>query len=136
MLIDLFIVRMFTFLMPPQEYSLMELGNTFWLWGVLIVQRSVEKNLEFRVSKKISPKTSGNDNQFRFRLLKKASSNSFVVFRFHTFDFKRKGVITAKTPRIEFNLSNLHFRCLHELNIAFHCTWTLENSGQCRFQLA
>lgn len=51
-LIDLFILRMFTFLMPPQENSLMELGNTFWLWGVLIVQRSVERNLEFHVSKK------------------------------------------------------------------------------------
>ena len=38
--------------MPPQENSLMELGNTFWLWGVLIVQRSVERNLEFHVSKK------------------------------------------------------------------------------------
>lgn len=136
MLIDLFILRMFTFLMPPQENSLMELGNTFWLWGVLIVQRSVERNLEFHVSKKKSPKTFGGDSQFRFRLLKKASSNSFVVYRFHTLDFKRKGVITTKTPRIEFALSNLHFRCLHELNMPFYCTWTLENSRQCRFQLA
>lgn len=132
-------VGMFTFLLPPPENSLMELGNTFWLWGVLIVPRSVERNLESRVSKKKkkkSPKTSGNDNQFRCRLLKKACSNSFVVFRFHTFDFKRKGVITTKTPRIEFNLSNLHFWCPHELNIAFYCTWTLENSRQCRFQPA
>lgn len=55
-LIDLFIVRMFTFLMPPQEYSLMELGNTFWLWGVLIVLRSVERIFEFRVSKNIAQK--------------------------------------------------------------------------------
>lgn len=55
-LIDLFIVRMFTFLMPPQEYSLMELENTFWLWGVLIVLRSVERIFEFRVSKNIAQK--------------------------------------------------------------------------------
>ena len=116
-LIDLFILRMFTFLMPPQENSLMELGNTFWLWGVLIVQRSVERSLDFHVSKKKSPKTFGNESQFRFRLFKKASSNSFVVFRFHTFDLKRKGVITS--PRIEFVLSNLHFWCPHELNMVF-----------------
>lgn len=45
-------VGMFTFLLPPPENSLMELGNTFWLWGVLIVPRSVERNLESRVSKK------------------------------------------------------------------------------------
>lgn len=49
---------MFTFLMPPQENSLMELGNTFWLWGVLIVQRSVERDLEFCVSNKNRPKPS------------------------------------------------------------------------------
>lgn len=55
-LIDLFIVRMFTFLMPPQEYSLMELGNTFWFWGVLIVLRSEERIFEFRVSKNIAQK--------------------------------------------------------------------------------
>lgn len=30
-LMELFIVRMFTFLMSPQAYRLIELGNTFWL---------------------------------------------------------------------------------------------------------
>lgn len=65
-LIDLFILRMFTFLMPPQENSLMELGNTFWLWGVLIVQRSVERNLEFHVSKKNRPKPSVATANFDF----------------------------------------------------------------------
>lgn len=45
-------VRMFTFLMPPQAHSLMELGNTFWLWGVLIVTHSVERILDPCISKK------------------------------------------------------------------------------------
>ena len=85
----------------------------------------MEGNLEIRVSKKKNrPKPTVMTPNLEFRLLKKASSTSFVVFRFHTFDFKRKGVITTKIPRIEFNLSNLHFRCPHELNIAFYCTWT------------
>ena len=57
---------MFTFLMPPQENSLMELGNTFWLWGVLIVQRSVERDLEFRVSNKNRPKSSVVTASFDF----------------------------------------------------------------------
>lgn len=56
-LIELFIVRMFTFLVPPQAYSLMELGNTFWLWGVLIVIHSVERIFDLRVSKNIAQKS-------------------------------------------------------------------------------
>ena len=113
----------------------MELGNTFWLWGVLIVQRSVETNLEFRVFEKNRPKPPVMTTNFDF-VLEESLLELFCCFRFHTFDFKRKGVITTKTPRIEFNLSNLHFRCPHELNIAFYCTWTLESSRQCIFQLA
>ena len=62
----MFILRMFTFLMPPQENSLMELGNTFWFWGVLIVQRSVERDLEFRESNKNRPKSSVVTASFYF----------------------------------------------------------------------
>jgi len=67
-LIDLFTVRMFTFPEPPQENSLMELGNTFWLWGVLIVLSFVEGNLEFRVSKKNLLKAAVITSNFDFRL--------------------------------------------------------------------
>lgn len=135
---ELFIVRMFTFLMSPQAYRLIELGNTFWLWGVLIVIYSVERIFGFRVyQKNIAPKNP--------RIMRAVFSFGFwrklwvrlLLFSlgFRTFDFKRKGVISTKTPRIEFNLSNLHLRCAHELNIAFYCTCTFQNSRPGIFQL-
>lgn len=56
-LIELFILRVFTFLLPPQASSLMELGNTFWLRGVLIVIHSVQRIFSLRVSKNIAQKS-------------------------------------------------------------------------------
>ena len=75
--------------MPPQENSLMELGNTFWLWGVLIVQRSVETNLEFRVSEKNRPKPPVMTTNFDF-VLEESLLELFCCFPLSHFRFQKK----------------------------------------------
>lgn len=90
-LIELFTLEMFVFLVPPKAFSLMELGNAFWLLG----QKFLPNDFYFPVSKRAD---SSNERQVFGVGLFKRPSDPFVLCEtsFHTYSFKRKGIIPSK----------------------------------------